>query len=86
MEHSCVQQTSQVICCEGHDRSHALLPQRTNEPLAERMRLRALWRCLHNSQPQVADAPVEPWGENAVVVMEQKVVTMVSRHGLPQLL
>ena len=50
------------------------------------MRLRALWRRFHDSQRQVAEALVEPLGENAVVVMEQKVVTMVSRHGLPQLL
>ena len=50
------------------------------------MRLRALWRRFHDFQPQVAEALVEPLGENAVVVMEQKVVTMVSRHGLPQLL
>jgi hypothetical protein len=50
------------------------------------MRLRALWRRFHDSQPQVAEALVEPLGENAVVVMEQKVGTMVSRHGLPQLL
>ena len=84
MEHSCVQQTSQVIGCEGHDRSHALLPQRTHEPLAEPLRWRALWRRVYDSQPQVAEALVEPLGENAVVVMEQKVVTMVSRHGSPQ--
>ena len=58
----------------------------THEPLAEPMRLRALWWRFHDSQPQVAEALVEPLGENAVVVMEQKVVTMVSRHGLPQLL
>jgi hypothetical protein len=81
-----VQQTSQVINSPAHDGSHALLPQRTHEPLAEPMRLRALWRRFYDSQPQVAEALVEPLGENAVVVMEQKVVTMVSRHGLPQLL
>ena len=44
-----------------------------------------LWGGIFTTLTQVAEALVEPLGENAVVVMEQKVVTMVSRHGLPQL-
>ena len=67
-----MQQTSHGIFCEGNDKIHALPPQRTNEPLAERIRLRALWRRFQDSEPQVADALVKLLGENAVAIMEQK--------------
>ena len=43
------------------------------------------WR-LEHPQSQVADAPVELLGENAVAVMEQKAVLMVSRDRFTELL
>src|SRR5262249_26804899 len=48
MWHPCVQEAAQVICREGKHEVQVFSPQRANEPLAERIRLRRPHRCLEH--------------------------------------
>ena len=74
------------MCGEGNEEVQTLPPQRADEPLAERIGLRCPhWR-LEHPQSQVADALVELLRENAVAVMEQKAILMVSRDRFTELL
>src|SRR5712692_9502489 len=81
-----VQQASQVARREWYQKIQALPPQRADEPLAERIGLGTLGRRFENPEPKVADAPVELLGENAVAIMQQKTVAVVSRDRFAQLL
>ena len=61
-------------------------PQRADEPLAERIGLRSPhWR-LEHPQPQVAHTLVELLREDAIAVMDQELVGMVSGNRFAKLL
>jgi len=86
MQHPCSQKAPQVIFGQGHHKVQAFLPQRADEPLAEGICLGALrWR-FQDPQSQVPYALIKLLGENAVAVMEQKTVGMVSGNSFAQLL
>ena len=86
MQYPCVQQAPQVALSEWYQQIQALPPERADEPLAERIGLRTLGRRFEDPEPKVPYALVELLGENAVAIMQQKTVTMVSRDGFTQLL
>jgi hypothetical protein len=61
-------------------------PQRAEEPLAGRIRLRTPHRGFEYPQPQVAYALIQLLREDRIAVMNQETVVMVSRHRVTQLL
>ena len=60
--------------------------QRADEPLADGVGLRALWRCFQDPQPQMAHLLIELWGEDAVPIMDQEAVGVVRWDRVAQLL
>ena len=81
-----MQDLSQVVFGAGNHIIQALPPQRTDKPLAQGIRLRALWRRFEHTYPQVTDALVKLLRENTVAVMEQETVGVVGGHRFAQLL
>src|SRR5215831_1952314 len=82
----CREQTPQVVLCEGKHEVYTLSPQRAEKPLADGIRLRTgRWRFQH-PEPEVVGALVELRGENAVPIMQQKAIGVVSRDRFTQLL
>jgi hypothetical protein len=81
-----VQDAAQVMRRQWYKKVQALSPQHTEESLAEGIRLRSLWWRFHDSEPQVADALVKLWGEDAVPVMDQEALGVVTWERFAQLL
>lgn len=75
-----------MVLGQWNDKVQTLPSQRAQEPFAQRVRLRCLWRRFQHPQPQAVDALVELLGENTVPVMQQKAVRVVSRNRFAQLL
>ena len=48
MVHPLVQDPAQMVDGQRHQKVEALPPQRTDEPLAQRISLRALWGCFED--------------------------------------
>jgi hypothetical protein len=78
MQYPGCEQTSHMVFCQKDNEVQAFAPQRANESLAEGIGLRALWWRFHNSEPKMADAPVELLGEDGIAVMEEEA------HGIVQ--
>src|SRR5215471_5617875 len=81
-----MEQTPQVVLCQGKHEVQTLAPQCADEPFAEGVGLRSPHRCLEHPQPQVTYAMVKLGRENAVPVMQQKTVAMIGRNRFPELL
>jgi len=75
-----------MTCRQGNHVIQAFPPQRADEPLAERLGLRSPHRRLAHSQSQVADALVKLLREDAIAVVNQESVGMVSRNRFAELL
>src|SRR5215468_2799427 len=86
MRHPCVHDASQVMLGEWDHTIQAFPSQRADEPLAERIGLRRPYRRLAHPQPQVADALVELVREDAIAVMDEEAIGMVSGNRFAQLL
>jgi hypothetical protein len=67
-----------VILSQRNEKVQAFPPQRADEPLAERIGLRSPHRRLEHPQPQVAEALVKLLREDAIAIMKQASVGMVS--------
>src|SRR5438132_4212865 len=86
MQHPCLYDALQVVLGKRDYKIETFPPQRADEPLAERIGLRSPHRRLEHLQPQVAYALVKLLREDAIAVMYQKSVGMVSGNGFAQLL
>ena len=86
MWHPYVQQTPEMVLGQWNDKVQTLPPQRAQEPFAQRVRLRCLRRRFQYSQPEVADALVKLLREDAIAVMQQASVGMVSGNRFAELL
>ena len=75
-----------MVFGQWNHKVQAFLPQRADEPLAEGICLGALRRRFQDPQSQVTYALIKLLGENAVAVMEQETVGMVSGNCFAQLL
>jgi hypothetical protein len=76
--HPLVQETSQVRLGERDQKIQAFPPQRADEPLADRVGLRALRRCGQEPQSKMARLLIELWGKDAVPIMDQEAIAVVS--------
>src|SRR5215510_13478008 len=71
-----VQQVAQVAYSEWDETIEALLPERAQEPLAQRIGLRTPHRGLEHPEPEVPYALVELLRENAVAVVDEEAIAM----------
>jgi len=86
MRYPYCEQSSHMVFRQGDDKVETFSPQRANEPFAEGIGLRSPHRRLEHPQPQVADALVKLLREDAIAVMDQEAVGMVSGNRFAQLL
>src|SRR6266853_6647374 len=86
MGHPLAQDPSHMVCAQRNQKVEALPPQRADKPLAERVRLWTLGRRFEDSESKVVYVLVKRLRENAVAVMHEKPVAVVSRKRLTQLL
>jgi hypothetical protein len=86
MGYPLAQDPSQMVCAQRNQQVEALPPQRADKPLTERIRLRTLGRRFENSESKVVYVLVKRLRDNAVAVMHEKPVAVVSWNGLTQLL
>ena len=75
-----------MVCAQRNQKVEALPPQRADKSLAERIGLRSPHRRLEHPQPQVTYALVQLLREDAIAVMYQESVSMVSRNRFAELL
>ena len=75
-----------MVCRQRDNTVQTFSPQCAQQPLTERIGLRTLGRRFEDPESKVVYALVELRGENAVAIMQQKAVAMVSRNGFAQLL
>src|SRR5919109_4569090 len=75
-----------MVLTQWNEAIETFPPQRADEPLAERIGLRRPHRRLEHPQAQVTDALVKLWREDAIAVMNQESVGMVSGNRCAQLL
>jgi hypothetical protein len=81
-----VQQTSQVVFGQRDDEIQAFPPQRTDEPLAEGIRLRTLGWGFQHPKSQVAYAVVRQCREDRVSVVDKETIGVVRWNRFTQLL
>jgi hypothetical protein len=86
MRYPCGQKTLHMVCRQRDYKVQAFPPQRTDEPLAEGIGLGALWWRFEDSQAQVSNMLVKLRGENAVPIMQEETVSVISWDGFAQLL
>src|SRR5215472_17169176 len=86
MGYPLAQDPSHMVCGEWNQKVEALPPQRADKPLAERIGLRSPHRRLEHPQPQVTYASVQLLREDAIAVMYQASVSMVSGKRFAELL
>src|SRR6266568_627741 len=76
----------EMVCRQRYHKVQAFPPECAQQPLTHRIRLGTLrWRLQH-AQAQVAYAPVQGLGENAVAVMDEEAVAVIRRYRFAQLL
>ena len=75
-----------MILGERDQKVQAFPPERTQEPLAERIGLGTPHGGLEHPQPQVAHALVEFPGEDRIAVMDEETIAVVSWNRITQLL
>src|SRR5262249_18896622 len=81
-----MEQTPQVVLCQGNHVVYTLAPQRADKSFAQGIGLGTLCWGFQDAQTQVAYTLVELCRENAVPVMEQEAIGMLSRKSFAQLL
>src|SRR2546427_1085604 len=86
MGHPCLHDASQVMLGQRDHTVQAFAPQRTDEPFAQRVRLRTLWWRFEHTHHQVTDALIELLREDAIPSMDEEAVAMISRDRFAQLL
>src|SRR5207249_1811752 len=74
-----------MLLTQRNEEIETFSPQRANEPLAQGIRLRALWRRFENPKPQVAYALVKLGSEDAIAIMHQESVGVVSGNRFAKL-
>lgn len=75
-----------MVLRQGDHTVQTFPAQRADESLAQRARLRCLWWRVQDPQSQVPDALIKLQGEDAIPVMQEKAIGVVSRDRLAQLL
>jgi hypothetical protein len=75
-----------VVFRQGDHKVHTLPPQRAQEPLTEGIGLGTPRRCFQDPETQVPHLLIELLGEDAVPVMDQEAVAVVSWDRFAQLL
>src|ERR671923_1781237 len=86
MQRPYLDDASQMVLSQRDHKIETFPPQRADEPLAEGIGWRSPHRRLEHPQPQVADALVKLLREDAIAVMYQASVGMVSGNGFAELL
>jgi hypothetical protein len=86
MAHPLVQDAAQVAFCQRNHQVQALPPQCAQEPLTKAIGFGTPHGYFQHPEPEVAHALVEVVREDAVAVMDEELVPMVSRHRFAELL
>ena len=71
-----LEETSQVVLGERNHEVHTLTAQRTQQALAQRIRLGTPWWGFQDPQPQVAYMPVKLLGEDSIAVVDQETIIL----------
>src|SRR5262249_44123745 len=71
------QHPSQVVFRQGNHEVQGFPPEGSKDPFTDGIGLWTVRWCLQHAQPQVAYAPVQGLGEDAIAVMDKEAVAMV---------
>jgi hypothetical protein len=83
MAYPLCEDTLHIVCRQGNQVIQAFPPPRADEPLTQGVGSGTLGRCFEDPESKVVYVLVKLLGENAVAVMQEEAVAMVSGDGFP---